>query len=69
MKKVMELLKRQCRRAVALGGGVAGEHGIGKMYRDLVGIQWSDKEINKMREIKRRFDPNQILGRGNILPA
>ncbi len=34
-----ELLVRQCRRAVAYGGGVAGEHGLGKIHRFLLPVQ------------------------------
>ncbi len=67
MKRAEDLLKRQCQRAVQFGGGVAGEHGLGKMYRDLLKIQWSEPQIRKMVEIKRKFDPFCLLGRGNIL--
>lgn len=55
------------KNAVSLGGGVAGEHGIGKLHRDLVPIQWSTKKIERMRTIKQEWDPHWLLGRGNIL--
>lgn len=57
----------QCRRTVLYGGGVAGEHGIGKIKRNLLEIQHAPKVIAKMRELKSRWDPKWILGRGNIL--
>lgn len=66
MGRVRELLLKQCRRAVARGGGVAGEHGLGKLHRNLLDVQCSPKEIEAMRRLKRRYDPNGILCRGNI---
>lgn len=66
MQRAKELLKDQCRRAVQWGGGVAGEHGIGKLYRDLLPLQWSVEQIGRMREIKRQFDPHGILGPGTL---
>ncbi len=66
MKKGVELIKRQCERAVKWGGGVAGEHGLGKIHRHLLGIQHSQKVIDKMVAIKREWDPHWILGRGTL---
>lgn len=58
----------QCsQRAVSLGGGVAGEHGIGKIYHHLLALQWPSEKIAQMARIKKEWDPNWILGRGNIL--
>jgi FAD/FMN-containing dehydrogenase len=45
---------------------VAGEHGLGKLKRDLLAIQYPEARIAAMRDIKRRWDPNWILGRGNL---
>lgn len=56
----------QCRRAARLGGGVAGEHGIGKIKRDLMAIQHTPEIIARMRALKNKWDPKGILGRGNI---
>lgn len=65
-KKGKELIRRQCTRAVKWGGGVAGEHGIGKVYRDLLSIQHSPAKIAEMMQIKRTWDPHWILGRGTL---
>lgn len=64
-----EALISCCRKAIELGGGVAGEHGIGKINTDLVPLQYDSKVIEKMCLWKTEFDPNWILGRGNILPV
>lgn len=57
-----------CREAVALGGGVAGEHGLGKLKRNLLAVQYSPERIREMRDIKKQWDPGRILGRGNLFP-
>lgn len=65
-KKAEEMLLRCCRKAVELGGGVSGEHGIGKIHTDLMPIQYSNEIIEKMREWKKNYDPKWILGRGTL---
>ena len=57
-----------CRDAVGEGGGVAGEHGLGKQKRDLLPLQWPAETISRMRDVKRTWDPEGILGRGNVFP-
>lgn len=66
-QKTFAFLKAQCREAVAFGGGVAGEHGIGKIKKDLLKIQHNQKILDQMRALKEKWDPNWILGRGNIV--
>lgn len=65
--KARDFVKRQCRQAVLLGGGVAGEHGLGKIRRDMLTVQHAPKMICRMIDLKRRWDPEWLLGRGNIL--
>lgn len=64
-----ELLEKHCRMAVAYGGGVSGEHGLGKMKSHLLTVQYSAAEIADMVAVKHRFDPHHILAPGNIFPA
>ncbi len=54
------------RRAVELGGTVSAEHGLGKWKRHLLELQYSAEEIQSMREVKTRLDPQWLLGRGNL---
>lgn len=61
-----EVLLSCCKKAVSLGGGVAGEHGIGKMHKDLLPIQHDEQTLKSMRAIKYEWDPKNILGRGTI---
>jgi FAD/FMN-containing dehydrogenase len=55
------------RDAVALGGTVGAEHGLGKRKAHLLEIQYLPAEIEAMRSVKRRFDPQWILGQGTLL--
>jgi FAD/FMN-containing dehydrogenase len=64
-----DVVTAQARRAVSLGGGVAGEHGIGKIKHDLLSIQYTPEAISKMRRIKDSFDPKWLLGKGNIFAS
>lgn len=52
--------------AIMLGGCVSAEHGIGKLKAKYLNVMMGDRYINEMIELKRAFDPNGILGRGNM---
>jgi FAD/FMN-containing dehydrogenase len=62
-----DLLREFAREAVALGGTVSAEHGLGKRKRHLLELQYGAAEIEAMRAVKRRLDPGDILGRGTLL--
>lgn len=53
-------------QAVMLGGTVSAEHGIGKLKRHYLDVMMGERYLNEMAEIKKAFDPNGILGRGNM---
>jgi FAD/FMN-containing dehydrogenase len=65
-KQVMLDLARQ---AVSLGGTVSAEHGLGKRKSHLLSIQFKPEEIELMKAVKRRLDPQWLLGRGNVFPG
>ena len=62
-----ELMWEFAGKAVSFGGTVSGEHGLGKRKAHLLTLQYSDSERDAMYEVKRRFDPNWLLGRGTLL--
>jgi FAD/FMN-containing dehydrogenase len=62
-----DLLRDFAREAVALGGTVSAEHGLGKRKRHLLELQYSPADLERMRAVKRRLDPGNILGRGTLL--
>ena len=49
-----------------MGGTVGAEHGLGKRKAHLLSLQYNPAEIEAMRSVKRRFDPQQLLGQGNL---
>jgi FAD/FMN-containing dehydrogenase len=60
------LLKEFAAHAVELGGTVSAEHGLGKRKASLLPLQFAPDHIEAMRQVKRRFDPQWILGRGTL---
>jgi FAD/FMN-containing dehydrogenase len=57
------------RHAVSLGGTVSAEHGLGKRKRDLLELQYTREQIEAMKDVKRRLDPQWLLNRGNLFAA
>lgn len=51
---------------VSLGGTISGEHGIGYSQKSYLPIALSETEIELMKDIKKVFDPNNILNPGKI---
>jgi glycolate oxidase subunit GlcD len=52
---------------IALGGSVAGEHGIGWCKRGLLASQWDPRAIEVHEQIKHAFDPKDLLNPGKKL--
>jgi glycolate oxidase len=65
-KKGEVVVKELLQRVIDLGGTITGEHGIGitkAMYMDM---EFSRPAIDLMKQIKRVFDPNNVLNPGKI---
>jgi D-lactate dehydrogenase (cytochrome) len=54
-------------RAVALGGTVSAEHGIGKLKRQLLADMVGPSTLGTFHALKRAADPHNVLGRGTLL--
>ncbi len=52
------------REAVRLGGSVSAEHGIGRIKRDFLLIQYGEEIVRQMRNVKTFFDPAGTLNPG-----
>jgi FAD/FMN-containing dehydrogenase len=61
-----ELMLEFARQSVALGGVVSAEHGLGKRKAHLLALQYTPEQIEAMRAVKRRLDPQWLLGRGTL---
>jgi glycolate oxidase len=57
--EIFELVK-------SLGGTISGEHGIGLVQKEYLPIVFNEVQLQLMRQIKKLFDPNQILNAGKI---
>ncbi|HQV54425.1 MAG: FAD-binding protein [Chitinophagaceae bacterium] len=49
-----------------LGGTISGEHGVGLIQKPYMDIIFREANFRLMREIKKAFDPNNILNAGKI---
>lgn len=56
------------REVVRLGGAVSAEHGIGRLKQAFLPIQYGPEHLDAMRQIKRFFDPKNLLNPGVLLP-
>lgn len=52
-----------------LGGTLSGEHGIGLVQKEYMAIVFDETQMRLMKEIKKIFDPNNILNPGKIFPV
>jgi FAD/FMN-containing dehydrogenase len=63
-----ELMVDFARMAVALGGTIGAEHGLGKRKAHLLPLLYTAEQIQAMRDVKRHLDPQWLLGRGTLFP-
>ncbi len=68
MARVRECLDATFDLVLGLGGTLSGEHGIGLEKRDFVVREIDPVTLRLMRDIKKQFDPNNILNPGKGFP-
>lgn len=51
---------------VDMGGTLSGEHGIGTSKAPFMNIAFNDAELSLFKDIKKAFDPNNILNPGKM---
>jgi glycolate oxidase len=54
---------------VEVGGVLTGEHGVGVEKRDLMGIMFSEQDLEQQQRVKCAFDPNGRLNPGKVFPT
>jgi len=62
--KAKELYRKFAEAVVRVGGAVAAEHGIGRLKREFLALQYAPESLAKLREIKDFFDPRSLLNNG-----
>jgi len=64
-----QLNKRLVERAIRMEGTCTGEHGIGLGKQESLRAELGDDVIEVMRDIKRLFDPENLMNPGKVVPA
>jgi glycolate oxidase len=67
--RVMPCAEALVRAAVAHGGTLSGEHGIGLLKRDLLPLALAPINLDLYRGIKAVFDPHGIMNPGKVFTA
>jgi D-lactate dehydrogenase (cytochrome) len=65
-REAKHLYGRFIAQSIMLGGTISAEHGIGKLKSKYLYVMYGERFLNEMAELKKAFDPNGILGRGNM---
>jgi glycolate oxidase len=66
VKKADRAVEEIFRAALQAGGTLSGEHGIGNTKSKFLSMEIQPREMSLMRELKRLFDPKNILNPGKI---
>ncbi len=61
VKRGYEAVEEIFKLTIRLGGTLSGEHGIGISKAPFMKLAFNEAEMNLMRNIKKAFDPNNIL--------
>ena len=67
-RSVPALVEDLFRETLALGGTLSGEHGIGLAKRPYMHLEHSPELLALQRQLKRTFDPEDLMNPGKILP-
>lgn len=68
LERAKDLHRELAREAVGLGGAVTAEHGIGRLKRELLEIQYGREGVEALRRVKEFFDPRGLLNPGVLFP-
>ena len=64
--KVPHIIEEVYQLSISLGGKISGEHGIGLIRKRFLTIALDEKQVKLMKQIKKVFDPKNILNPGKI---
>jgi glycolate oxidase len=67
-ERVIEAAHEMVRVAVAAGGTLSGEHGIGLEKRDMMSQVFTEDDLDAQARIREAFDPDLRLNPGKVLP-
>ncbi|MBN2712853.1 MAG: FAD-binding oxidoreductase, partial [Planctomycetes bacterium] len=67
LKKAKELYLDWAPKVVEMGGAVAAEHGIGRIKKAMLEVQYPAETLDAMRNIRAAFDPKGTLAPGVLV--
>jgi alkyldihydroxyacetonephosphate synthase len=65
----LECWRRTLDASLAVGGGIAHHHGIGRVRRDRLAEEIGATGVALLRSLKRALDPDDLLNPGVLLPG
>jgi glycolate oxidase len=68
-EKAEAAVKEIFAEAIRLGGTMSGEHGIGLSKAPYLSMELTDDVMTVMKNVKKLFDPKNILNPGKIFPS
>ncbi len=66
-KEIKEMAKYYFDNVILMGGTITGEHGDGLARSEFVKVQYGQKNYQIFKELKRFFDPQNVLNPGKII--
>ncbi|MGC4087554.1 MAG: FAD-linked oxidase C-terminal domain-containing protein [Polyangiaceae bacterium] len=69
LPRVERAIEAMFRDVIELGGTLSGEHGIGVLKAPYLPLEQSAALIDLQKDLKRVFDPQNLLNPGKIFPA
>ena len=67
LKRIHAAIEETLVRVLSLGGTVSAEHGLGKLKKEWLKLQLTERQIDVMRALKHALDPKGLLSPGNVL--
>lgn len=64
LERAKQIYSCWAEQVVAMGGAVAAEHGIGRMKKRMLEIQYPAEILSCMCQVRKRIDPHQIFAPG-----
>ncbi len=68
LDRVQAAAREMVEVSIEAGGSLSGEHGIGLEKRDLMGLVFSDTDLDAQARIKEAFDPDGLMNPAKVLP-
>jgi len=68
LDRVQAAAREMVEVSIEAGGSLSGEHGIGLEKRDLMGLVFSDVDLDAQARVRDSFDESRLMNPGTVLP-